>query len=121
MPIVWPVTLPTAPEAGGYRESPPDNALRSQTDIGPPKSRQLATGAVRRISASYILDYTETEALDVFFVATTESGTLTFEWPHPRTGVTMVAQIMSPPIYSPLGGLNWLVTVEFEIQPEGTP
>lgn len=115
---VWPVTLPDKPLYDGYAEQPPDNRLRTQMDVGPPKQRRRATAGVRKIQCQFRLTKAQTEILDNFYDVICASGSLTFDWTHPRTGAAVVFTFgKTPPSHTVQADDVWLSRVELEIWP----
>lgn len=113
--IDWPTTLPV-PRQEGYSESPPNNTIRSRIDSGAAKVRRRFTAGVRQLTVAYALTQTEVGYLDTFYVTTSKSGSLAFNYTHPRTGATVEARFLEPPVYS---DFNWLAlaTVKLEVLP----
>ena len=116
MAETWPVTLPTAVE-GNYRESPPDNLLRSSMDVGPDKVRQRSTAGPRPISWEMLMTGAQTATFDTFYVTTLANGSLTFNFTMPRTGNSAELRFSAPPSYNYLGGDYWSVSMQMEILP----
>lgn len=117
MAIVWPVTIPDEFMDDGFAESPPDNSIRSQTDIGPPKIRRRSTAGIRPIVGQQKMTSAQVATLDTFYVTTTQSGSLDFEKKNPRTGSTVNMVFSKPPRYRPAGGDYWFVDLELEQLP----
>lgn len=117
MAQTWPATLPDIVTYDEYSESPPDNALRTSMDVGPPKSRRRTTANVRPLSVMMILTTAQVETLDVFYDDTLASGTLTFNFDHPRTETTEEMQFAEPPIYGEPDGDYFKVTMKWWVLP----
>ena len=113
---VWPSGLPPI-SPDGYNESPPNNVIRSEMDGGPPKIRPRSTAGVRPISMTMHMTDVQVEVLDSFFVTTLMSGSIPFEWTHPRTGSPIIAQFSGPPKYTPDGPLEFNVSFSIEVLP----
>ena len=112
----WPSSLP-APAINTYRETPPQNTIRTQMDKGPPKLRRRTTANVRPISFTLRLTAAEVDVLDAFFVTDVYSGALSFDYTHPRTGASVTAQFTSEPQYGDIEGTLYNVGIELEILP----
>jgi len=93
--ITWPTTLP-APLQDGFSETPPDTSVRSSMDSGPDKIRRRYTAGPRLFSLKYHLTKALVATLDDFFVTTSRSGSLAFNWTHPRTGAACEARMRAP-------------------------
>ena len=89
----WPVSLPELPLTGGFDETPPDTTLETQMDAGPPKARRRFSAGVRKIGVKMIMTTAEVATMDAFYVATLQGGALTFDYDHPRTGVSQTYRI----------------------------
>lgn len=108
----WP-TLPQ-PRREGYVEEAPDNVVRSTVDTGAAKVRRRSTAAPRKLSLTYLLTQTEIATLDYFYVTTSQSGSLSFNFTHPRTNAIVVARFLKPPKYSEFD-LYAIASVELEL------
>jgi hypothetical protein len=115
--IVWPVSLPARPLIGGYEETFPDIALRTQMDAGAAKMRRRYTAAVRPLTVAYRLSDSQVTTLDDFFVNTTAAGSLPFDWVHPRTLATVSVRFTQPPRMTARGAGLWEVTIGLEVLP----
>ncbi len=115
--VAWPATLPQTPLIGGYKETVPDLALRTQMDTGPAKVRRRATAGVRPFQWPAILTTAQVATLDTFYVTTLNSGALPFTVNHPRTTVSESWRIVEPPEYVPLSGSLHRVNLKMEILP----
>lgn len=111
----WP-TLP-APLINTFRETPPDNTIRSQTDKGPAKVRRRTTAGPRPVQFTLHLTTAQVATLEAFYNTTTASGALEFDYTHPRTAATVVARFTSPPAYSDVNGLSYRAEIQLEILP----
>jgi hypothetical protein len=112
----WPSHLPK-PAIGTFREQPPQNSIRSDMDKGPAKVRRRTTANIRAISFTLRLSPAQTEILDTFFVTTTASGSLSFDFEHPRTKQTVEARFASEPSYQEFGGVKYDCGIQLEILP----
>lgn len=112
----WPASLP-APAINTYKETPPQNTMRSRTDKGPAKTRRRTTSNVRPVSFTLKLTPAQVTILDDFFVDDTASGALEFDYTHPRTGASVTARFTEEPDYSDIEATIYNVPVALEIMP----
>ncbi|MDE1151411.1 MAG: hypothetical protein PW788_02645 [Micavibrio sp.] len=113
----WPATLPAAPLADGFRETLPDNTLRSSVDQGPAKLRARGSAAVYSLSLGYILSHVETQTLQTFYKTTLGSGTGSFAFIHPRDKSVLNCRFRQPPALTALNGDYFRAAVELEVLP----
>ena len=114
--VTWPTSLP-AIELSSLKESPPDNLIRSNMDIGVDKIRRRTTSAPRDLSFTLKLNQTQLQTLDDFYVTDTFSGSLSFDYIHPRTGSTVKARFVSPPSYADNQKILFSCSISLEILP----
>ena len=118
---VWPASLPQKVLVDGYSEEPQSQVIRTEMDAGPKKTRRRFTAATRSIPVSMNLDLTQLDTFETFFDSDLQGGSLVFDMPHPRTGATVVMQIVGDPPYrlTPIGGGNeyWRLAMSLEQQP----
>lgn len=112
----WPTTLP-APAINTLQEAPPNNTIRTSMDKGPEKLRRRTTANIRPINFSMVLTSAEITILDGFYVSDTYSGSESFDYTHPRTGVACTARFVAPPEYSEHEGSCYMAAVQLEILP----
>lgn len=113
--INWPSTLPL-PLQEGYKELPPNTSIRTQMDSGPVKVRRRYTAGVRSYNFSMDLTLDEIGALDTFYVDTTRSGTLLFNWTDPRTSASVEARFIKEPEYTSMSN-DGRVYIQLEVLP----
>lgn len=113
----WPTGLPQAAEIDGYEETPPDLALRSRMDAGPPKLRRRFSAGETRIAGRLMLRLEQTETLLAFWRDTLAGGSLPFAWTHPRTGAACTMRFVSPPRLRHRAGPLWEAELSLEILP----
>ena len=97
---VWPATLPQAPLTDGFSEIPQDGTLRTETDIGPSKTRQRFTALASYYTVRYAMTAAQKATCITFYKTDTKGGSLAFTWPHPETG-NVQARFLSPPKFTP--------------------
>jgi hypothetical protein len=112
----WPSEFPAA-LVDGFRETVPDNTLRSDMDQGPAKVRQRFTAAVRRLTVSYLLSKAQVASLETFYNQILSGGSLRFDYIHPRSGASVSCRFRQPPVYNGMNGKYFRVNVELEVLP----
>jgi hypothetical protein len=119
----WPSTLPPVPQVRGYEEQSPNNLIRTDMDVGPAKARRRTTAAVRKHKMLFQMSQAQIELFDEFLSAILGDGALSFDYAHPRTGVTVKFRIIPPAVYTldkPATGGDagvWWVTLDMEQLP----
>lgn len=116
--IQWPEYLPQHVDKDGYSESPPDSRIRTPMDMGPAKIRRRFSAQVRPVHIMMKMTESQLDEFDTFYVDTTESGALSFEFPSPRGSGTVTARFgESAPAYGEFDGLHCTVQFDLEILP----
>ena len=113
----WPTGKRFTPLIGSLQETPPSNTIRSEMGRGPDKVRRRTTANVRQLSFKLMLSKSDTAVFDTFYVTGTYSGSLEFDYTHPRTGVLCTARFVSEPTYNERSGIMYEVSVALEILP----
>ena len=104
----WPATLPDW-SWEGLEEQPPDVAVRTEMDAGPPKVRRRHTTNARPFTGRVVLIKTEVATFDEFYVTTLKGGTLRFDYTNPRTGDTDDFLFAGVPKYRNIGPAQYEV------------
>lgn len=117
MAQTWPATVPDDFLWEGYRETPPNNVIRTSMDVGPDKIRRRSTAAVSSISCKMVLTKTQLGYFDTFYNTTLVNGSLTFDLTHPRTGSSKEMRFQNPPEYIYISGNYWSVLMQLEVLP----
>jgi hypothetical protein len=105
MSVVWPASLPEYVLEGGYSEQLPRNTVETEMESGLPKVRRRFTKVFRKFQATMILDQSQAVVFEAFYFTTCASGTIPFEWVHPRTRAPMSLRFTQPPpSFTPFGG-----------------
>lgn len=112
----YPASLP-APLIGSLKESKPDLLIRTSMDAAVDKVRRRYSQGATKLSYQIILEESQVSTLDTFYTTTIKSGSLTFDYTHPRTGASVTARWINPPTYELLNYKHYKVTVELEILP----
>lgn len=111
----WP-SLP-APLINTFRESTPDNILRTQMDKGVAKVRRRTTANARNIQFTLLLTEAQVSTLETFYITTLTSGADEFTYTHPRTGDSVTARFTQPPAYSDVNGVVYRAEISLEVLP----
>lgn len=114
--VTWPPELPP-PALNTLKEQPPKNTIRSPMDKGPPKMRRRTTANVRPISFTLKLTKAQVQILDDFFNEETYSGSIEFDYEHPRTLESVTATFASEPDYGEASGMIYNCGIALEILP----
>lgn len=96
---VWPGGLPATPLIDGYNEAEPDNRVRTEMAVGPPKMRRRATAGIRQFAIKLNLSKAQVETLSAFYRSTLSDGVLAFDFTHPRLGTTVSMRFAERPRY----------------------
>lgn len=111
---VWPVTLPEYVLESGYNEQFPKNTVETEMESGPMKTRRRFTKIFRRFQVSMIMTPEQAATFEEFYFSTCGSGTIAFDWLHPRTRDPMSMRFTNPPpVYQPMNG--FYVRVAFNL------
>jgi len=113
----WPVSLPSYPLVNGFSESIPETTVRTEMDQGPAKIRQRTTASIRKMQMSFLLNKTQTQALDTFYITTLNGGSTSFTFTHPRTDASISCRFTQPPEYTSTNGDYFNAGIELEILP----
>jgi len=114
--IDWPSTLYGTILKDGVQETPPDNIIRTDMEVGPPKVRRRGTAAVRKFTFQMFLSGTLLAIFDTFYVTTSKSGSLAFNFRSLRTQVIGEYQFAAVPIYIP-SEQGYLISCQLELLP----
>lgn len=88
-----------------FSETPEPVVERSEMERGRPKQRRIASDARVEVQLTLHFDSkAEIAAFEDWFYTTIKAGQDVFDWPHPRTGVTVQAQVVG----GELGPLTYL-------------
>jgi hypothetical protein len=112
----WPGTLPDKVLKNGYDEVFADNVIRTPMEVGPPKVRRRSTAAPKFFRVSQLLSSTQVGYLDTFYNTTLSSGSIQFDWKHPRTGSAVTTmRFKTPPRVQYVSGDKFRAEYELEI------
>lgn len=120
----WPATLPTEPNNGKHKETPPDTLIRDKNEVGPNQVRSRALAGVTKLSLPYRFTAAQTDIFVAWLRDDLQRGALAFDfaWPPPPrdTQPVLVRLANSAPTLEHQGGGVYDVTLEVEILP-GAP
>jgi hypothetical protein len=84
---------------------------------GPAKLRRRTTSGVRMLAFEMLLSRAQTETLDSFYQDDLASGSLPFDFTHPRDGSAISCRFKRPPEYVPTSSEYFRCGLELEILP----
>jgi len=117
----WPTSLPDEFLLDGYSGSMPDNVIRQDMSVGPPKQRRRSTAAVEPITGRIVLDDNDSPSqlvtFNAFYRTTLSDGAVSFTWTHPETGSSADFIFTSPPVKTPAGAGYWFVDMSLAVLP----
>ncbi len=103
MTEAYPATLPQKAflQAKDERQA---GVLRSQMDTGAPKTRKQFTAAIRRLEVLMILNGTQRDTFDTFFITTINDGADNFTISDPLNDNTITVRFTRPPVWTLVNG-----------------
>lgn len=87
--FTWPVALPQAPMADKYKETHPDQVLKTSMDKGPALRRRKCSSMPYKITATFLMSKSQLAIFESFVMDSLAAGTYLFEWTHPLTGAAI--------------------------------
>jgi hypothetical protein len=117
----WPGSLPQN-QFLNLTEQRQEARIRTQMDAGPAKMRRRFTAAVRTFTIPIVLNGTQRQAFDSFWINDTQEGTLSFAWSDPVTDVAVNFRFVAQPQWTlEVGGAPanriWKTQLNLEILP----
>jgi len=116
MPTLWPPGLPQDAFLG-HVETAPEERLRTNMDVGPPKMRRRFTAGVRNVEIPLVLTTAQSTTLMDFYTTTLTGGVGAFDWKLTRTGDTVSFRFVEPPKIEALEPNVWKTALSLEILP----
>ena len=110
----WPPTIDKKVLQSGFSQQATPNTIRSKVEAGVDKLRRRYTIPILKVTASMFLNFTQYEALELFYDTTLQGGVLSFGFPDPATDVEHEYRFLAPPSYVAAGGLFYQVSMEWE-------
>lgn len=102
---VWPTTLPDYVLENGYQEQFPKNTVETDMESGPIKIRRRFTKVFRKFQVAMVMTASQASTFEIFYYTTCGSGSVSFDWVHPRTRAAMTMRFTQPqPTFQPFGG-----------------
>lgn len=117
MAVPWPVTLQSLVNEQSFSEETGETVIRTNTDVGPIKSRRRFSRSVDKFSVSINLTTAQYSDLKYFYSTTVNAGVTRFEFNHPVTGVLSEWRFTAPPRYNSIGGGNFQAQMGWELMP----
>lgn len=115
--ILWPTSLPQVVNKSGFNYKPGDTTIRSEMEVGPDKIRRRSTRPVDTMSLTMNVTQAQYTTLYTFWDVDLNGGVNQFVFNHPITGVAKYCRMVGPPSFTPLGGVNFIAQMTFEILP----
>lgn len=110
----WPASLPQG-FLRGFKVRPVDNVLRTEMDVGLAKVRRRSTYTALEVEGEIVCTQSQVEALELFYLETTKSGTERFSIQAPHTDRIMDARFREPPQFGWIGGLIFQCSISLEL------
>jgi len=117
MAAAWPAFLQQRLNEAGFSYLFGDTVLRSQNDTGPIKRRRRTTKSVDKIQCTVNIKYSDFTDFYDFWDVTLNGGVTPFTFNHPFTQVPADFYMAEPPRMSPLGGLEYTLSMVWETVP----
>lgn len=117
MAVPWPVSLQQNVNTGNFNEKFGETAIRTTVDVGPMKVRRRFTRPIDVVSVGFNMTSDQYEDFKIFYNTTVNGGVTIFELNHPITGVLTNYRFMGPPTISPIGGIVFVASMQWEVIP----
>jgi hypothetical protein len=112
----WPDYLPDFVSADDYNEEWLDGVIRSETEVGPAKTRRVFTRMRRNVQRSFVVDQSLYDLFWDFIDLDLAGGVVAFTVSHPVTHVIMSLKLRQMPTATALGVNGWRITLQCEEQ-----
>lgn len=117
----WPASLPQN-QFLNLTDLRQDARVRTKMDAGPAKMRPRFTAAVRTVVTPLVLDGTQRQAFDSFWINDTQEGSLSFSWTDPVTDEAVNFRFVAPPAWKLVTGGStanrlWQADLHLEVMP----
>ncbi|MCW5697378.1 MAG: hypothetical protein KIS96_11690 [Bauldia sp.] len=123
MAETWPSSLPQSLKLDDYEEKAPNMVLRSQTDMGPGKTRRRSSAVPSTLSGSMVMTQAQLITLvgpdrrTGFFGTAIQGGADRFIFPDPWGGTPLLVRFTEPPSWRAVGGGRFNVRLPLEAVP----
>ena len=117
MPATWPAQLQDKLDQDSFTFKIGETSIRTEMDIGPAKVRRRFTKSVDALQCQIRMTYSDFQYVYNFWDLDLNGGAGTFYFNHPFTGVQTVFRMVGPPEISPLGGTEFIVSMQWEAMP----
>ena len=114
MAEVWPATLQQSVNQANFQIVKQNTNIRTNVETGPIKSRRRFTNPQIQMTCQIWVPESEFATFETFYDTTLKNGSLTFDFDHPITGTTTEWRFVSPPVFTALGGLNYILDMAWE-------
>jgi len=117
MVVLYPANLPPLHTViVGHEEAFPDNLVRNEMDVGPPKTRPRSTAPRRAFNLPFVLHSDQREDLEEFFFNELVYGSLEFQasLPHDENQQA-IYKFRSRPVLRSLGSEQWSTVFDLEL------
>lgn len=95
--VSWPASLPDDFLSNGYTETPGENVLREETEVGPSKTRRRSTVEPVQVSGTVSMTRAQFQIWDRFYKDTLVYGTVPFAMKS-LDGTLRSMYVIQPPI-----------------------
>ena len=117
MAVQWPTTLQQLMNEANFGNEFGDTVLRSDMEVGPPKTRRRNTRGYDNFTTSIELTVTQYNTFKTFYNTSLNGGVLAFEIEHPITRVLSEFKFAANPTVRSLGGGIFRVNMAWEEVP----
>ena len=115
--IQWPTSLQQLVNADSFNLKKGSTTIRSDVDIGPAKVRRRMTKSTDTVTVGFNLTKAEYLIHEEFYDIDLNGGVNAFEFKNPITQVVEVYRYNSEPEYKSIGGVNFVVNMQWERLP----
>ena len=114
MSETWPATIPEEVLVDGFMQQAVPATIRTKMEAGIDKLRRRYTTPILNLNVAMFLTFTQYETLETFYNTTLQGGVLSFDFTDPATATTKEYRFISPPSYTPSGGVHYLASMQWE-------
>lgn len=115
---VWPPSLPQYVQLEGYDETLPWPVKRTRMQSGRAKQRRIGTAGEHPLQLTTdVMTAAQAATFEAFYVDTLKTGSLPFDWVHPRTQAVTTFRLTGPAKPIALAGGRTQYRLPVEIMP----